>query len=131
MVVGIDGNYSKYSLADKQPVLETPSPSEIVTEYKNGVAWPYYNKNGLIGASNTIVEDIGGYRQIGLFLVNKSMINLDLDPSQIEIYSVKKDKRKEFEKISAQEYNDKIEKYVRRTSMMPAARNGNVNAYWC
>lgn len=56
------------------------------------------------------------------------MINLDLDPSQIEIYSVKKDKRKDFEKISAQEYNDKIEKYVRRTSMMPAARNGNVNA---
>ena len=125
VVVDIDGNYSKYSLADKQPVLETPSPSEIVTEYKNGVAWPYYNKNGLIvGASNTIVEDIGGYRQIGLFLVNKSMINLDLDPSQIEIYSIKKD----FEKISAQEYNDKIEKYVRRTSMMPAARNGNVNA---
>lgn len=129
VVVDIDGNYSKYSLADKQPVLETPSPSEIVTEYKNGVAWPYYNKNGLIvGASNTIVEDIGGYRQIGLFLVNKSMINLDLDPSQIEIYSIKKDKRKEFEKISAQEYNDKIEKYVRRNSMMPAARNGNVNA---
>ena len=95
VVVDIDGNYSKYSLADKQPVLETPSPSEIVTEYKNGVAWPYYNKNGLIvGASNTIVEDIGGYRQIGLFLVNKSMINLDLDPSQIEIYSIKKDKRK-------------------------------------
>ena len=82
VVVDIDGNYSKYSLADKQPVLETPSPSEIVTEYKNGVAWPYYNKNGLIvGASNTMVEDIGGYRQIGLFLVNKSMINLDLDPS--------------------------------------------------
>lgn len=128
VVVDIDGNYSKYSLADKQPVLETPSPSEIVTEYKNGVAWPYYNKNGLIvGASNTIVEDIGGYRQIGLFLVNKSMINLDLDPSQIEIYSIKKDKRKDFEKISAQEYNDKIMKYVRRTSMMPAARNSNVN----
>lgn len=128
VVVDIDGNYSKYSLADKQPVLETPSPSEIVTEYKNGVAWPYYNKNGLIvGASNTMVEDIGGYRQIGLFLVNKSMINLDLDPSQIEIYSIKKDKRKDFEKISAQEYNDKIEKYVRRTSMMPAARNSNVN----
>ena len=33
--------------------------------------------------------------------VIKSMINLDLDPSQIEIYSIKKDKRKEFEKISA------------------------------
>ena len=111
VVIDIDGNYSKYSLADKQPVLETPSPSEVVTEYKNGVAWPYYNKNGLIvGASNTMVADIGGYRQIGL-----------------EIYSVKKDKRRDFEKISAEEYNDKILKYVRRTSMMPASRSGNVN----
>ena len=128
VVIDIDGNYSKYSLADKQPVLETPSPSEVVTEYKNGVAWPYYNKNGLIvGASNTMVADIGGYRQIGLFIVNKSMINLDLDPNQIEIYSVKKDKRRDFEKISAEEYNDKILKYVRRTSMMPASRSGNVN----
>ena len=128
VVVDIDGNYSKYSLADKQPVLETPSPSEVVTEYKNGVAWPYYNKNGLIvGASNTMVADIGGYRQIGLFIVNKSMINLDLDPNQIEIYSVKKDKRRDFEKISAEEYNDKIMKYVRRTSMMPTSRSGNVN----
>ena len=122
VVVDIDGNYSKYSLADKQPVLETPSPSEVVTEYKNGVAWPYYNKNGLIvGASNTMVADIGGYRQIGLFIVHKSMINLDLDPNQIEIYSVKKDKRRDFEKISAEEYNDKILKYVRRTSMMPTS----------
>ena len=128
VVVDIDGNYSKYSLADKQPVLETPSPSEVVTEYKNGVAWPYYNKNGLIvGASNTMVADIGGYRQIGLFIVNKSMINLDLDPEQIEIYSVKKDKRRDFEKITADVYNDKIMKYVRRTSMMPASRSGNVN----
>lgn len=128
VVVDIDGNYSKYSLADKQPVLETPSPSEVVTEYKNGVAWPYYNKNGLIvGASNTMIADIGGYRQIGLFIVNKSMINLDLDPEQIEIYSVKKDKRRDFEKITADVYNDKIMKYVRRTSMMPASRSGNVN----
>ena len=128
VVVDIDGNYSKYSLADKQPVLETPSPSEVVTEYKNGVAWPYYNKNGLIvGASNTMIADIGGYRQIGLFIVNKSMINLDLDPEQIEIYSVKKDKRRDFEKITADVYNDKIMKYVRRTSMMPTSRSGNVN----
>ena len=43
VVVDADGNYSKYSLTDHQPILETPSPDEILTEYKNGVAWPYYN----------------------------------------------------------------------------------------
>ena len=91
VVVDADGNYSKYSLTDHQPILETPSPDEILTEYKNGVAWPYYNKNGLIvGVSNSMVdENIGDYREIGVFIVNKSMINVDIDPSQIEIYDMR------------------------------------------
>ena len=57
---------------------------ERQTEYKNGVAWPYYNKNGLIvGVSNSPVKDnIGNFREIGVFLVNKSMINVELDPAQ-------------------------------------------------
>lgn len=69
------------------------------TEYKNGVAWPYYNKNGLIvGVSNSLVdENIGGYREIGVQIVNKSMMNVDIDPSEIEIYDLKNGKRKDFE----------------------------------
>lgn len=107
VVVDADGNYSKYSLTDHQPILETPSPDEILTEYKNGVAWPYYNKNGLIvGVSNSMVdENIGDYREIGVFIVNKSMINVDIDPSQIEIYDMKGGKRKNFELVGADEYD--------------------------
>lgn len=138
VVVDADGNYSKYSLSDRQPILEVPSQDEIVTEYKNGVAWPYYNKNGLIvGVSNSVVdENIGDYREIGLFIVNKSMINVDIDPAQIEIYDMKGGKRKNFELVSADEYDEKIKKFnkkvakrsVKNKAVVETERENNVNA---
>ena len=138
VVVDADGNYSKYSLTDHQPILETPSPDEILTEYKNGVAWPYYNKNGLIvGVSNSMVgENIGDYREIGIFIVNKSMINVDIDPSQIEIYEMKGSKRKDFELVGADEYDKKILKFKKKVAkrtvknkvIVQTERENNVNA---
>lgn len=138
VVVDADGNYSKYSLSDRQPILEVPSQDEIVTEYKNGVAWPYYNKNGLIvGVSNSVVdENIGDYREIGLFIVNKSMINVDIDPAQIEIYDMKGGKRKNLELVSADEYDEKIKKFkkkvakrsVKNKAVVETERENNVNA---
>lgn len=138
VVVDVDGNYSKYSLADNQPILETPKPEEIETEYKNGVAWPYYNKNGLIvGVSNSLVdENIGDYREIGVFIVNKSMINVDIDPAQIEIYDIKGGKRKDFELVGAEEYDKKIFKFKKKVAkrtvknkfVVQTERENNVNA---
>lgn len=137
VVVDADGNYSKYSLSDKNPILETPSTEEIETEYKNGVAWPYYNKNGLIvGASNSMVDNIGDYREIGIFIVNKSMINVDIDPAQIEVYSIKNKKRKNYELVSAEEYDEKIMKFkkknakrnIKKKVVIEKERENNVNA---
>ncbi len=138
VVVDADGNYSKYSLTDHKPILETPSLDEILTEYKNGVAWPYYNKNGLIvGVSNSLVdENIGDYREIGVFIVNKSMVNVDIDPSQIEIYDMKGGKRKDFELVGADEYDEKIMKFkkkvakrsVKNKAIVQTERENNVNA---
>lgn len=138
VVVDVDGNYSKYSLSDNQPILEAPKLEEIETEYKNGVAWPYYNKNGLIvGVSNSLVdENIGDYREIGVFIVNKSMINVDIDPAQIEIYDMKGGKRKDFELVGAEEYDKKILKFkkkvakrtVKNKAIVQTERENNVNA---
>ena len=129
VIVDADGNYSKYSIVDKQPVLEAPTLEEVSTEYKNGVAWPYYNKNGLIvGASNSITSNIGDYREIGLFIVNKSMINVDIDPRQIEIYSLKNNKRKNYELVSTEEYNEKIRKYTKKNAVLGSVREASVNA---
>lgn len=104
------GNYSKYSFDGDKPILETPQLSEMKTEYKNGVAWHYYNKNGLIiGASNSIQKELGGYREIGLFIVNKSMVNIDVDPNLLEVYPVKNGQRGDnFKLLDADEYDKKI-----------------------
>ena len=112
VIVDKDGNYSKYDAATEQPLLEEPNVDERQTEYKNGVAWPYYNKNGLIlGVSNSNVRDnIGNFREIRVFLVNKSMINVEIDPKNVTVYSVKKDKRTNFELMEADEYDDKVYK---------------------
>ena len=137
VIVDSEGNYSKYSLDTKQPILEAPQPNEILTEYKNGVAWPYYNKNGLIvGVSNAMVDDIGSYREIGVFIVNKSMNNIDIDPAQIEVYSLKGKKRKDYELVEVNEYDDKIKKLkkknaklkVKHKAVVETERENNVNA---
>lgn len=138
VVVDADGNYSKYSATDKSPILETPTLDEQRTEYKNGVAWPYYNKNGLIvGVSSSLVnENIGGYREIGVLIVNKSMMNVDIDPSEIEIYDMKGGKRKDFELVGAEEYDKKILKFkkkvakrmVKNKAVVQTERENNVNA---
>lgn len=117
VVVDADGNYSKYSLIDNKPIMETPTLEEMSSEYKNGVAWSYYNKNGLIvGACNSIINTVGDYREVGLYVVNKSMVNVDLDPRQIQVYTMKGDKYKVYEMVSVDEYNDKIRKYARKNN---------------
>ncbi|MGN0070035.1 MAG: toxin-antitoxin system YwqK family antitoxin [Prevotella sp.] len=137
VIVDKDGNYSKYDAGTEKPILETPDESERQTEYKNGVAWPYYNKNGLIlGVSNSPVkENIGDFREIGVFLVNKSMINVELDPAQIEVYSMKKGKRSDFKMMPADEYDEKVYKKkvknqkrsLKRKAVVTIERENNVS----
>lgn len=137
VVVDMDGNYSKYDAATDSPIFEKPSLDEAKTEYKNGVAWPYYNKNGLIvGISNSVIkEEIGDVREIGVFLVNKSMINVEIDPANIEVYYVKKGKRTDMEIMSADDYDKKIykkkvknaKKQLKQKAVVTIEREDNVN----
>lgn len=137
VIVDKDGNYSKFDAATEKPLLEIPETSEVQKEYKNGVAWPYYNKNGLIvGVSNSMVkENIGDFREIGVFLVNKSMVNVELDPAKIEVYSMKKGKRNDFELMPADEYDEEVykkkmkntKKQLKRKAVVTIERESNVS----
>lgn len=117
VITDMDGNYSKYDTESNQVIFETPELGEIQTEYKNGVAWPYYNKNGLIvGVSTSMAKDIGKYREIGIFIVNKSMINVELDPNQMEVYYIKKRKKGTMKIMPADEYDKKVYKNKKKTA---------------
>lgn len=117
VITDMDGNYSKYDTESNQVISETPELGEIQTEYKNGVAWPYYNKNGLIvGVSTLMAKDIGKYREIGIFIVNKSMINVELDPNQMEVSYIKKGKKGIMKIMPADEYDKKVYKNKKKTA---------------
>ncbi len=137
VITDMDGNYSKYNTQTNQVIFETPELEEIQTEYKNGVAWPYYNKNGLIvGVSTSMAKDIGKYREIGIFIVNKSMINIELDPNQIEVSYIKKRKKGTMKIMSADEYDKKVyknkkktaKKEIKRKVVVANEKEDNVNA---
>lgn len=117
VITDMDGNYSKYVTETNQVMFETPKTEEVQTEYKNGVAWPYYNKNGLIvGVSTSMAKDIGKYREIGIFIVNKSMINVELDPNQMEVSYIKKGKKGIMKIMPADEYDKKVYKNKKKTA---------------
>lgn len=82
-----DGLCSKIRLSDKQPIYESPSLSEKKVEYKDGEAWPYYNKNGImVGMTNNEVRDYGKYFQIPIIIANNSMHPIDFDPNNITAF---------------------------------------------
>lgn len=117
-----DGLCSKIRLSDKQPIYESPSLSEKKVKYRDGEAWPYYNKNGImIGMTNNEVRDYGKYFQIPIIIANNSIHPIDFDPSNITAFLTDKKGNEQILKVySAEEYMKK----VRRSQNWAMALNG-------
>ncbi|MCD8302047.1 MAG: hypothetical protein LUC44_03400 [Prevotellaceae bacterium] len=101
-----EGCCSKVSLVDDQPIYESPWVAERKTEYINGAAWPYYNKNGIeICMKTTKVKDYGKYHEIQLVIANNSMFPIDFDPARISILLIDVyGKEKPLRVLTSQEY---------------------------
>lgn len=117
-----DGFCSKMRLSDNQPIYETPSLNEKEVEYKDGEAWPYYNKNGImIGMTNNEVRDYGKYFQIPIIIANNSMYPIEFEPNNITASLIDKKGNERILKVySATEYMKK----VRRSQNWAMALNG-------
>lgn len=117
-----DGLCSKIRLSDKRPIYESPSLNEKKVEYKDGEAWPYYNKNGImIGMTNNEVRDYGKYFKIPIIIANNSMHPIDFDPNNITAFLIDKKGNEQILKVySADEYMKK----VRRSQNWAMALNG-------
>lgn len=108
-----DGFGGKFRISDNTPIWESPSQYEKKTEYKDGAAWPYYIKNGLMVAmTNTQVKDYGKWYQISIVVSNNSIVPIDFDPSKITS-TLKKTNGQE---VALEVYSaDKYMRKVRRT----------------
>ena len=108
-----DGYVSKFKISDNSPIWEIPTASDKKTEYKDGVAWPYYIKNGLVVAmSNSQVKDYGKYYQITITISNNSMQPIDFDPDETK--SVLLDKTNKEIELKVWSYEDYMRKVRRR-----------------
>lgn len=117
LMTNIRGNFCLYNTSDDSPVFTSPTKDDVKVEYKNGIAWPYYNNNGIIiGVSQYEDESLGAHRELHFFLSNNSMNNVDIDPSSIRIYSIKKGNKKDIKAMDSEEYYDKVYKKKKKNA---------------
>lgn len=53
-----NGNYLKFRISDDMPIWESPAIAERIVDYRDGIPWEVYFKNGLtISLTSSIVRD--------------------------------------------------------------------------
>lgn len=104
-----DGIITKYKVKDNTPYLEIPTINEKQTFYNKGVAWDYYQKNGItLMVNGTLNRDYGKYITLSIILSNHTNIPITFNPSLISAYKEHKGKMKSIRILEASEYIAKV-----------------------
>ena len=105
-----DGNFLQIEFNDGKPKYENPDINEIKLEYRDGIAWMYYNKNGItIGLTNNMIKDYGKYFQIPIIIANNSILPIEFNPNNITATLInKKGKELTLKVYSVAEYMKKV-----------------------
>lgn len=118
-----NGCVMKFDTETNNPIWESPLLNEKQTEYRDGVAWPYYNKNGiLVSMSNSLVKDYGKYYKITIVIANNSLVPIEFDPAQ-SIYATSTSKKNVTDRIAVLSSDEYIKK-VRRSQNWQSALVG-------
>lgn len=107
-----NGLYSKVRLDDNSIIYESPSLDDKMVEYIDGVAWHYYNYNGImIGMTTSAVKDHGKYYRASFIVTNNTICPFDFDPTLITATLFdKKDKAEPLDVYTAEEYMKKVKR---------------------
>ena len=81
-------------------------------EYRNGQAWPYYEKNGIVIAmTNNTVKSYGKYFQISIVIMNGSNSSIEFNPDLITAGLFdKKGQGRRIRVLSSNEYMRKVKR---------------------
>ena len=84
------GNTLKFRIADDMPVWESPAMAERSVDYRDGVLWEVYFKNGLtIALTDAIVRDYGKWHRVDVIISNNSLTPVEFNPeTDMTAYSV-------------------------------------------
>lgn len=84
------GNTLKFRISDDMPVWESPTIGERFVDYRDGVPWEVYFKNGVtLALTNSVVRDYGKWHRIDLVISNNSAVPIEFVPERdIAAYSI-------------------------------------------
>ena len=84
------GNTLKFRIADDMPVWESPAIAERSADYRDGVPWEVYFKNGLtIALTDAIARDYGKWHRVNVIISNNSLTPVEFNPeTDMTAYSV-------------------------------------------
>lgn len=84
------GNTLKFHREDETPFWESPSPEERAVDYRDGIPWQFYFKNGVtVALTNSVVRDYGKWHRIDLSITNNSLTPIEFTPEEsIVAYSL-------------------------------------------
>lgn len=87
-----EGHSFKVRIADNTTIWESPAITERLVDYRDGVPWEVYFKNGLtIALADDVVRDYGKWHRVDVVISNNSLTPIEFNPeADIIAYSVDK-----------------------------------------
>lgn len=109
-VISNNDGSSRFRISDDEPIWDSPNTDEIKKEYKDGVPWSYYIKNGLmIACTNQKIKDYGRWYQINMLISNRSIVPIDFNPEEISSTLIKPNGQQiKLDVLSCEKYMKKV-----------------------
>jgi antitoxin component YwqK of YwqJK toxin-antitoxin module len=129
-----NGITAKINFSDNKPLWESPSAKEQEIEYRDGITWQYYVKNGLTIAQRTSkrngFNDYGRFHKVDIVIANNSMFEIEFDPEKdiIAFSSNKKGGKTDLTVWSCEMYMKKVQNIQILTAVMSGISEGLATA---
>lgn len=126
-----NGNTLKFRISNNIPIWESPAVVERFVEYRDGVPWEVYFKNGLtIALTDAVVRDYGKWHRIDVIISNNSLTPIEFDPeTDIVAYSVDEhDIATDLQVWSCDRYMKKVNRSQTWTSILLSVCEGTASA---
>ena len=108
-----DGLFSKISINENIPILQSPEVSEMLSQYINDVLWKYYIKDGLtVEVSMSRRNDYGKYYRTFVRLTNNSFFPIEINP---ELFTAAIKDKKGYDRALAIQNAEQYDKRIKRT----------------
>ncbi|MGL5895037.1 MAG: toxin-antitoxin system YwqK family antitoxin [Bacteroidales bacterium] len=114
-----NGNMSKYSILDDQPILDSISIEDRNFLFQDETPWQYYFKNGIMLAlTHSPIKDYGKWHRVDVIITNNSMEPVEFDSDNLSAYSIYEEFATNLPVWSCDRYIKKVNRTQKLTSFL-------------